>query len=1109
MSVVARLETLTLPTYPVGVPEKNPVFFERRVYQGSCGKVYPVPFIDKVYDEQQPVEYRSARLENEFVRLVLLPEIGGRILIGQDKTNRDYDFFYRQDVIKPALVGLAGPWISGGVEFNWPQHHRPGTFMPADVFIEEEPDGARTVWHSEHDPLNRLKGMHGLRLRPGSALIELRARLFNRTPLTQTFLWWANVAARVHEHYQSFFPPDVHYVADHAVRAQSMFPRARQPYYGVPYHQRPGADDLSWYKNILVPTSYMVCETAFDFFGGYDFAAQGGFVHVANRHIAPGKKQWTWGNHEFGWAWDRELTDRGGPYIELMAGVYTDNQPDFSYLLPYETRTFSQFWWPIQRIGPVQAANERAALRLVVGKDRRLDLGVAVPAPLVGARLVLTENGRVLLDERRDLRPGAPYLRADLRLTSERADAIALRLLDAAGAEVLVFRPVATDTTRRSRTVAAEPPAPAETKSNDELFIIGEHLEQYRHPTRAPEDYWKEALRRDPGDARCHLGLGKRLLRRGQFAEAAAYLEQAVARLTTRHPNPVTGEAHYYLGLVRRWEGHLAEAYALFYKSTWNYEWRGAAYYEIAALDCRRADFAGALAHLDAALDANRQNNKARVLRAIALRQLGRNAEAQRELAALLAVDPLDHWARHEAALLANDFATFLELSRNDAQTILDLAFDYADAGLFAEAIALLERHHAHPVAAVAVPNPLQRTPSTHYALTWLHAQRGDAAAAGTALAAARRQSPDYFFPSRLHEQVVLEWTVAQAGGDPVAHFAVGNYYYDLKRHEHAIAAWEKAVTAGASFPTVFRNLGIAYWNVRCDGKAARAAYERALVLDGRDARLVFEFDQLRKKLNEPLADRLAWLDARREFVLQRDDASVELAALYNLSGRPAAALALITSRRFHPWEGGEGSVLRQYTAARLLLGQEALAGGRAAQALEQFTLAMQTPTSLGEAYHALQAKSDVNYWLGRALRAFGREGEAAQHFEASAKETGDFSEMAVTAHSPLSYYRGLALRELGREAEATQLFTELRAYGATRIGRPAQIDYFATSLPNLLVFEENLQARRDAENHLLVALAAHGLGEQAAAIEHLARTLDFSNADPHAADLARTFAMT
>ena len=329
---------LVLKTYPVGAPEKNPMFFEKRDYQGSCGKVYPVPFIDKVMDEPVMKEYDAVTLENDYTRVVLLPELGGRIYIGQDKTNNDYDFFYRNDVIKPALVGLAGPWISGGVEFNWPQHHRPATFMPTAVEIEHGEDGSITVWMSDHDPLNRLEGRHGICLRPDSSVIELKARLYNRTPFTQTFLWWANVAAKVHDQYESFFPADVTYVADHAVRATSSFPEANNFYYGVDYTKRPGANNLAWYKNIPVPTSYMVCATEYDFFGGYDHAAHGGFVHVADRHIAPGKKQWTWGNHPFGYAWDRELTDDSGPYVELMAGVYTDNQPDFTYLLPYEAK---------------------------------------------------------------------------------------------------------------------------------------------------------------------------------------------------------------------------------------------------------------------------------------------------------------------------------------------------------------------------------------------------------------------------------------------------------------------------------------------------------------------------------------------------------------------------------------------------------------------------------------------------------------------------------------------------------------------------------------------------------------------------------------------------
>ncbi len=168
---------------------------------------------------------------------MVLPEIGGRIHIGLDKTN-GYNFFYRQNVIKPALVGLAGPWISGGVEFNWPQHHRPATFMPVSFDIEEHEDGSKTIWCSDHDPMNRMKGMHGVCLYPDRAYVEVKVRLYNRTPLVQTFLWWANVATHVHERYQSFFPPDVHHVADHAKRAMSEFPLCQGRYYGVDYAAR-------------------------------------------------------------------------------------------------------------------------------------------------------------------------------------------------------------------------------------------------------------------------------------------------------------------------------------------------------------------------------------------------------------------------------------------------------------------------------------------------------------------------------------------------------------------------------------------------------------------------------------------------------------------------------------------------------------------------------------------------------------------------------------------------------------------------------------------------------------------------------------------------------
>jgi len=343
-------------------------------------------------------------------------------------------------------------------------------------------------------------------------------------------------------------------------------------------------------------------------------------------------------------------------------------------------------------------------------------------------------------------------------------------------------------------------------------------------------------------------------------------------------------------------------------------------------------------------------------------------------------------------------------------------------------------------------------------------------------LASARALAPDYFFPSRLHDQIVLEWALDQKGTDPVGAYGIGNFLYDRKRHDEAIARWEEACHGDPLLATAHRNLGVAYWNTRRDGEAARTAYRHALKCAPCDPRLLFEYDQLRKKLKDPIEERLSMLQANSELVFQRDDCTVEMAALYNAVGQPERALDIIVNRRFHPWEGGEGQVLRQYTNAHLLLGQMSLDSDDPESALEHFELAVNIPQNLGEAYHMLQAKADVNYWTGIALRSLGREDEALAYFESGANESGDFQAMSVTRHSELSYFRGLSLLELGREEEATELFEDLLVYAAGLLVKRAEIDYFATSLPLLLVFEDDLDELQHEEADRLVALAKEGL---------------------------------
>ncbi|WP_421894645.1 DUF5107 domain-containing protein [Marinoscillum sp.] len=1089
--VKATISNKSIPTYELGKSEINPVFFEKRVYQGSSGKVYPVPFIDKVYDHKTDIDYKAATLENEFVRLVMLPEIGGRIFEAQDKANDNYDFFYKQEVIKPALVGLAGPWISGGVEFNWPQHHRPGTYLPTDIHVEEEADGARTVWMSEYDPMYRLKGMHGIRLRPESSLIELRGRLFNRTPMTQTFLWWANVAVEVHEGYQSFFPPDVHYVADHAVRAMSSFPYAENHYYGIPYHQRPGKNDLRKYENITVPTSYMVCDTKYDFFGGYDSKTEGGFIHVANRHIAPGKKQWTWGSEEFGKVWDRELTDVGGPYFELMAGVYTDNQPDFTYLLPYETKTFSQFWWSYKKLGPVQNANKEVAVRMVPTQGNKVELGIASSCKMANLKVILKIGEREEEINPITTSPDLPWMISKPFEAGEE-NRLSIAVYNESGRLLISYEHQEVDKTR-DRNEAFEPKQAEELTSSLELELIGEHLELYRHPTRYPEPYWEEAIKRDPKNYKAHISLSKVQIKSGLFSAAQANAAKAMEILTVYHPNPSTGEAHYYHGMACYYLDQFDLAYKSFYKATWNYEWRSQSYFMLAKLDTRKRDFETALEHLDAALVTNSQNNSAVILKAAIFNDQNRKGDAEATLKSLLDIDPLDQWANFELATLNGNFEHFLDSCRNDAQTVLDIAFEYAGCAFYQRAIDLIELHLRADKPACAVPNPMGVSSMTEVVLSWLYTLTGNASKGDALLTSVCHKSFDYFFPSRLEELRLLEWVINRQPDCTLAAYGLGNFYFNAKRHQDAISVWEQAAGYGCQYATLYRNLGIAHWNASQKGDLALESFRKAVAIGPEDARIQFEYDQLRKKNNADPGERLQALLQLGEIVLKRDDFSVELATLYNFTNQFRKALDLLKGRTFHPWEGGEGQVLKQYTYACLKLGQQALAADNPTEALVWFNESLDTPDNLGEKYHPLQAVAHINYWKGIAHRALGNESEAVRHFMDSAQEQGDFIDMAVSDFSELTYYKALSMVELGKETEAMEILKSMRTYASEKLTQKAKIDYFATSLPLLLVFEDDIQMRSKIDAYYLLGLAELGLGNISGCREYFTKVLDLN----------------
>lgn len=1053
-------EPLWIDTYEAGAPDPYPLFLDRRVYQGSSGRVYPLPMIDSVSHEKAPRQWTAIHLENAYVRLVLLPEIGGRIHIGYDKV-AGYDFFYRNNVIKPALVGLAGPWISGGVEFNWPQHHRPGTFLPVDARIEREEDGAVVVWHSDLDPLQRMRGLYGVRLRPGSSVIELEAALHNRTDIPQTFLWWANVAARSHERYQSFFPDDVSYVADHARRAITAFPRADRDYYGVDYPalaegDAAGADPdrIDIYSNIPVPTSYMITDTDDDFFGGYDHSADAGFVHWADRAISPGKKQWTWGDGPIGRAWDAQLTDGDGPYVELMAGVYTDNQPDFSWLLPGETKRFRQFWFPIHATGPVRQATTEAAVGVVAdGAGTRVTAITTTARPNVA--VVVRREGSELARWIADVGPDRPFA----AFVDVPADATGMEVsVEDAGRALVRWRSRAGDAPADEPWLATAPPAPEDIDSADELYSTAVHLLQYRHPSRSALPYLRETLRRDPADVRAATALGSWHLSRGEYEDAARALDTAIARQTRRNLNPRDGETVYLRALVAERQGDHARADRWFAKAGWN-----AAFAASAALG--RARLALREGRTDAALRLARDAGaipEARRIEVLALRVLGAKTEADVVLRELADSDPLDPATR----------ALCGEMLVRDARTPLDVGAEFARSGRYTEALAATDADPAETPAA-GLAGPLRNYLRAH----WLD-QLGRVADSAQERERAQLAPTDLAFPAGLDHYDALVAALAADPSDVVAAGLLGMWLLDAGRTDDALVSLRGATDGGSVDPVVWRNAAIALVVAGGDDAAADAALARAIELRA-DARLVFERDVLAIRRGLDAAARLALMAQHPDVLCQRDDLAIRHATLLLDVGRVDEAWRLLTTRRFRPFEGGEGQVIAAFDRAACLRAEALLAEGAADDAIALLEAGFDPPAMLGEGRHP--ADRPVQRWvlLGVARAAAEDRDGAEAAWQAAIAPTP--LAVAPRPADESTYWRGIAFLHLGEEAAAETEWAALDARADELRAAPDEVDYFATSVPELTLFDVGTAAVRTLAAAELDRLASEGRARQTA----------------------------
>jgi len=1066
-------EPLVLPTYSVNAPDHNPRFYAGRAYQGAQGRVYPYAMIDDLTDNRVDKTYRAVYLENEYIKVCILPELGGRVLSAVDKTN-NYDFFYKQTVIKPALIGMIGAWISGGIEWNFPHHHRPTVFMPVDYTFENHPDGSATAWIGEMEIRHRMRWTVGLTVYPGKSYLEATLRPINRTPFIQSFLFFANAGTHANQNYQVFFPPSTEYVTYHGKNQFAHWPFSDEVFNEIDYSQ--GAD-LSWWKSHPEWTSMFAWNYRDDFFAGYDHGKQAGTVSVANHHVAPGKKFWEWSAGTRGVLWDHILTEKDGPELELMTGAYSDNQPDYSWLQPLESKNVRFYWFPIRELGGVRYATLEGALNLELKAGGKGRIAVNTVSARRGATVSVKVGEKELYSRKIDISPAQPFS-AEVDLPAgTRAEDVRVSVNDAEGRELLAYQEKKKPGEPMPDPVKP-PPAPSEIKTVEELYYAGLRLEQFYNPALEPDAYYEEALRRDPDDSRVNLALGIRNFKRGLFEDAERKFRTALKRPTGRFTSPRDGEALYYLGLVLRFQGKDREAVEPLYKSTWSYAFHTAAYHQLAEISVREGRLDEALDHVDRALATNQWSGKTVDLKAALLRRVGRPAEALELTNAILRDDPLDFLAGYEnylakKALKSADADEQLKrlqmLMRDDVQSYLELGVDYGHAGFWDDAIAvlsLLPRSASREPVGVAILD---------YYLGYFWGEKGDRAKQLEFFRKAASDSPRYVFPFRLESIPVLKKAEEINPQDARAPYYLGNLLFD-EQPAAAMKEWEKSRALDPRFATVHRNLAIAYQQVERDVQKAVTSIEKAVELDPSDARLFFELDALYERAGTAHSKRIEILEKNRATVEKRDDAASRLVLLYVQTGRYDEAARLLADRHFNVWEGSLG-LRGAYEDVHLLKGLSRFRDKDYRGALADYQKALEFPLNLENAWPYRGGRMPVIYYfIGTAYEASGDAQKAKDSYTKAveAKQREEWSD--------LRYYEALALKKLGAADKAETLLSGLMNFASVEPG--SGVDFFSK-----FGEREPLNVRQ-ARLHYLRGLVYQGRGNAAAAKSEFEKAL-------------------
>lgn len=1016
--VKASEETWSLPTYKVLDSEKAPIFFTKGKYQGASRYIYPNALNDRISDEKVNHDWKALILENKYIKLCVTPEIGGKLYYATDKTN-GYNFIYKNNEVKPANIGMTGAWVSGGIEWCVFHHHRASTFLPMDYTLVENEDESKTIYIGETEPRHGMRWTISITVRPGKSYFEAEVSVYNQTPHTNSFLYWANVAAHANEDYQTIFPPSVDLATYHSKVDFTHWPISNEKYRGEDFTE---GVDISWWKNVRKSNSFFAHDLQEDFMGGYDHGRSSGTVHIGDHNIVKGAKLWEWGAGARGQNTEGRLTETSGPYVEIMVGAYSDNQPDYTWIKPYETKRWKQYWYPVRDIEGFKNANLNCAVNLEKRENNTVFIGYHSTQELKNARVLLKNGENIVYQKDIEIAPGKAFTKTLELEGAFEATELYTELVNLDTEEVIIsYKPKEKGAVDLPYVV--EPPKPpTEIATIEEIYLTGKRIEQFYNPSYNALDYYEEILKRDSKDVRTNTTLGRHFLKNGDLPKAKECLSRAIDRLTHDYTRPFSGEALYLQGLTLKALGFYEGAIDTLYRATWDYAYHSSAYFELAQISCIKGDLDKALHEIDESLSTNMKNTRAVALKATILRKMNRLEAARSTLLHASSIDPLNFRIGNETYLIAkesgnsveakNALASLTKKMRNEGQNYLNLAIGYLKDGMLDEAGDVLERI-------------ISEDPIIRYYRGFIQHEKGKKEVAKNLFNDARQLSEDYCFPYRLETEKILKTALQYNDKDGKAYYYLGNIFYD-KDPDLAIEYFHKAVTREPGLAMAYRNLGWGYYRHFKDYNKAISYYEKAVELNGKEAIFYAELDKLYELNNTPVDRRLALFDGKNEVVKSRDDAFVRQITVLTLAGQPEKSVEYLENKRFS-YREGTSRVREMIIDARLKLGIKYFSEKDYTKALKEFLEARVPEEEAGSARFG-NRNIQVNYFIGQAYESLNQAEEARNYYKLSVEESTSRN-IGI-----MNFYQGMSYIELNEKEKAKKVFSSLIKEGEGRI---------------------------------------------------------------------------